>query len=74
MIVVGTPATGDTLQAQKPIRPPREIHGKGFKDVFNEACKRLENQANSNMTKGGMKDGITSISNWQERIRENILP
>ena len=34
---IETPITGDILQAQRPIKPQKEIHGKGFKEIFEEA-------------------------------------
>ena len=37
MIVVGAPMPGDVLQAQKPIKPQKETHGKGFREIFKEA-------------------------------------
>ena len=37
MIVVGAPMAGDVLQAQKPIKPQKETHGEGFKEIFKEA-------------------------------------
>ena len=43
MLVVGTPMPGDVLQAQKPLKPQKEIHGKGFGEILNRKIKELNN-------------------------------
>ena len=40
MVVVGAPMPGDVLQAQKGLKPQKEIHGKGFEEIFKEAIWR----------------------------------
>ncbi len=44
MIVVGAPAAGDMLQAHKPIKPNKEIHAKGFKDIFHRKMEELKDE------------------------------
>lgn len=44
MIVTGAPTTGDTLSAQKAIKPQKEVHGKGFKEIFNRKMEELNEE------------------------------
>lgn len=47
------PRTGDALQAQKPTKPQKEIHGRGFSEIFEAECKKLQKN-NETITKGGI--------------------
>ena len=40
--VLQTPMTGEMLQAHKPVKPQKEIHGEGFKDIFNRKMKEVQ--------------------------------
>lgn len=50
MIVIGAPPTGDTLQAQKPLKPQKEIHGKGFKEIFQQKVMEVQNNGSKKGT------------------------
>ena len=43
MMVVGAPMSGDVLQAQKRLKPQKEIHGKGFGEILQSKIKELNN-------------------------------
>ena len=47
------PRTGDALQAQKPTKPQKEIHGRGFSEIFEAEYKKLQKN-NETITKGGI--------------------
>ena len=68
MIVVGSPAAGDILQAQKPLPPQKEIHGKGFEEIFKDACERL-----AQSQEGDTKNGVTRVVDREERIGQDLL-
>lgn len=43
VFVIGkNPITGDVLNAQKPIKPQKEIHGKGFKELLDKEMRNIE--------------------------------
>lgn len=44
--IAKTPITGDVLSAHKPVKPQKEIHGEGFKDIFKVAMDKERRKQN----------------------------